>query len=106
MDDLIGGSMTQSLQLGQYPEWPRDHDVFVNRRINELFPLQASRFQAVIVVGLGEEGKLTLVELVQTVRYGVIAWVQRLVDFNATLLTQFEIAATLIGSGGMGMSLG
>ena len=106
MDDLIGGSMTQALQLGQYPEWAGASAIFINRRTNDLFPLLPPRPQAVIVAGLGEEGKLTPIELVRTVRSGVISWVQRLADSNEALPTQFEIAATLIGSGGTGISPG
>ena len=38
------------------------------------------RPKAVIVVGLGEEGKLRAADLVQSVRQAVIAWAQRLAE--------------------------
>lgn len=106
MDRLIGGTMHQSLALGQYPSVPGTHQVFVNTRASRDNPLQAPRPAAVIVVGLGPEGKLRGSELVSTVRRGVIAWSQRIVEGCGPATLQFELAATLIGSGGSGISAG
>src|SRR5262249_24311588 len=61
------------------------------------------RPKAVIVVGLGEEGKLQAAQLAQTVRQAVIGWAQRLAE-NKHVSASFELAATLIGSGGTGIS--
>ena len=105
MDRLIGGTMNQLVWLRQYPEQPSSHQVFVNRAVNRDYPLQMPRPEAVIVVGLGEEGKLSTTQLTSTVTQGVIAWAQRLVE-AADAPAQFEIAATLIGSGGAGISAG
>src|SRR5687768_12002578 len=58
MDDLIGGMMSVSLALGQYPEAPETNDLFINRLQPPDNPLQLPRPHAVIVVGLGDEGSL------------------------------------------------
>ena len=59
-----------------------------------------------VVAGLGEEGKLRAVDLVYTVRQAVIAYAQRLAESEAGAPAEFELAATLIGSGGTGISAG
>ncbi len=61
---------------------------------------------AVVVAGLGEEGKLRAVDLVYTVRQAVIAYAQRLAEGESGAPAEFELAATLIGSGGTGISAG
>ena len=58
VDRLIGGTMTASLGLGRYPEAPMTQQLFMNRAANKDNPLQMPRPEAVIVVGLGQEGKL------------------------------------------------
>ncbi len=63
------------------------------------------RPEAVIVVGLGDEGKLQASDLASTVRQAVIEWSRRLTE-DADVALQFELAATLIGSGGTRMSPG
>ncbi len=77
MDRLIGGAMEQALKIGLYPEAPGTHQVFVNTRADPDNPWRLPRPEAVIVAGLGEEGKLRASDLVQTVRQAVIAWAQR-----------------------------
>ena len=67
--------------------------------------LAMARPLAVIVAGLGEEGKLRAVDLVYTVRQAVIAYAQRLAEGESPP-AEFELAATLIGSGGTGISAG
>lgn len=104
-DVLIGGTMAASLTKGQYPDAPGSHQVFVNTRVRADDPTQTPRPEAVIVVGLGPEGQLKPVDLVQTVRHGVLAWSQRLRE-RAEPPAAFEIASALIGSGGIGMSVG
>ena len=64
------------------------------------------RPKAVIIVGLGEEGKLRAAELGQSVRQAVIAWAQRLAETNKQGAPTFELAATLLGSGGTGVGAG
>jgi CHAT domain-containing protein len=105
MDGLIGGAMSSALDLGLYPDPPGSHQVFVNRRRRPDNPFQAPRPEAVIVVGLGEEGSLRGSDLVRTVRQAAIAWVQR-VGERPQPADRVELAATLIGSGGSGISAG
>jgi pimeloyl-ACP methyl ester carboxylesterase len=106
MDELIGGTMSQLVALRQYPDRPGSHKVFVNKSVNRENPLQMPRPEAVIIVGLGEEGELKISELIGTVSQGVIAWAQRLAERPAGAPVQFRLAATLIGSGGVGISAG
>ena len=68
--------------------------------------LAMARPLAVVVAGLGEEGKLRAVDLVYTVRQAVIAYAQRLAESESGAPAEFELAATLIGSGGTGISAG
>ncbi len=70
--------MLVSLRKGHYPDAPESHQVFLNTRAAPDDPWQLPRPEAVIVVGLGEEGKLRRRDLVRTVKHGVIAWAQRL----------------------------
>ena len=80
MDGLIGGAMKRSLDMGVYPVTAGTHQIFVNRRPNLERGTFLPRPKAVIVVGLGEEGKLRHADLVATVRQAVIAWAQRLAE--------------------------
>ena len=77
MNTLIGGAMEQSLEMGLYPLGPGTHQIFVNTQLDPESPRRMPRPKAVIVVGLGEEGKLNAADLVHTVRQAVIAWAQR-----------------------------
>ena len=105
MNDLIGGAMGHSLDVGLYPLSVGSHQIFINTRSNLEKGSILPRPKAVIVVGLGEEGKLQAVHLVHTVRQAVIACAQRLAE-NKNGSRAFELAATLIGSGGTGVSAG
>ena len=62
------------------------------------------RPEAVIVAGLGPEGELRAVDLVHTVRQAVIEWSQRESEKRSGGAAAFELASTLIGSGGSGVS--
>ncbi len=110
MNRLLGGAMDESLQVGLYPEPPGTHQVFVNTCTDPENPWQAPRPEAVIVAGLGQEGELRPADLVRTVRQATIAWAQRIgelrEDAKADAPALFEIAATLIGSGGSGIAVG
>lgn len=103
-DGLIGGMLSDSLKLGRYPTQPGSQQVFLDIRSGSGVSGQMPRPEGVIVVGLGEEGKLKADELVASVRQGVIAWAQRLMETNQAVPVNFELAATLLGSGGMGIS--
>ena len=78
MNRLLGGAMDESLQVGLYPDPPGTHQVFVNTCTDPENPWRAPRPEAVIVAGLGEEGKLRPADLVRTVRQAMIAWAQRI----------------------------
>ncbi len=106
VDHLLGGVMNASLGAGLYPDEPGAHQVFVNTGVNRENPLQLPRPEAAIVVGLGAEGKLFAVDLVRTVRQAAIAWSHRLTEMPGGAPATFELASTLIGSGGMGISAG
>jgi hypothetical protein len=56
------------------------------------------------VIGLGDEGKLTEQALVASVRQGTLAWAQRVVEDPKQAGFDTELAATLLGSGGIGIS--
>jgi len=99
------GEMDRSLAAGLYPDAPGTHEIFVNTSIDPKAPLRLPRPPAVIVVGLGHEGSLQGTDLVNTVRQGVIAWSHRLAERTEKDLPPFfELATTLIGSGGTGIT--
>ncbi|WP_448107205.1 CHAT domain-containing protein [Pseudomonas azerbaijanoccidentalis] len=105
-DEMVGGLLGDALKMNFYPAAPSSNQVFMNIAANGENPMQLPRPEAVIVVGLGQEGKLTSSVLMDTVRQGVLAWAQRLAEQHRGVPVQFEIAAALIGSGGAGMSPG
>lgn len=106
VDEMVGGLLGDALKMSLYPSDPCSNQVFMNIAANGENPLQLPRPEAAIVVGLGQEGKLSSSNLLETVRQGVIAWAQRLAEQHRGVPVQFEIAAALIGSGGTGMSPG
>lgn len=112
MNGLIGGEMEHSLNLGVYPHTPGSALIFLNTVLDPENPTGLPRPQAVIVVGLGEEGKLRPVDLSMTVRQATIAWARRLTENPAQggkegiVERGTELAATLIGSGGTGITAG
>jgi CHAT domain-containing protein len=104
MDGLIGGAMTRSLAMGVYPVAAGSHQIFINSRPNLERGSFMPRPQAVIIVGLGEEGKLRPADLVRSVRQAVIAWTQRVAETRKNAPKTFELSATLLGSGGAGVT--
>ncbi|MEY2893927.1 MAG: hypothetical protein RJA98_3835, partial [Pseudomonadota bacterium] len=104
VDTLIGQAMSQALACGLYPEAPGTHQIFENRAEATLTAQQLPRPAQVIVAGLGSEGQLRLPALCNTVRQAVIALAQR--HHDAGLTAPIELAATLLGSGGQGISAG
>lgn len=103
---LIGGAMEQSLKMGQYPEAPGTHQLFVNRGVRRDDTSQAPRPDSVIVVGLGEEGNIKPIDIIYSVKYGVITLAQRIYERDDDTPAQFEFAATLLGSGGANVGPG
>lgn len=106
VDRFIGGAMSASLALGLYPEAPGTHQFFINHRQDPESPLALPRPPHVVVIGLGEEGKLGNAELVHSVRQATLAWAQRMAEAPGQGQTTFELTATLVGSGGIGVSVG
>ena len=104
VNKLIGGAMKASLDAGLYPDLPGTHQLFMNTRTDPDNPWRAPQPSCVVVVGLGDEGKLTEQELARTVRQGVIAWAQRTAESTAGAPAAIELACTLMGSGGVGMN--
>ncbi|MFN7631629.1 MAG: CHAT domain-containing protein [Cyanobacteriota bacterium] len=104
VDGLIGGVMKEALEIGCYPDRPGSHQVFINT--NTANPRQKAQPDSVIVVGLGEEGKLSATELANSVRMAVLAFAQRCKEGPAGAETPFELWATLLGSGGSGIDAG
>jgi tetratricopeptide (TPR) repeat protein len=106
MNDLIGGAMQRSLALGVYPMAPGSHQVFVNTQPNPESVKRMPRPKAVIVVGLGEEGRLSAGDLVRSVRQAVIRWAQRTIEQDKRVPAIFDLSTTLLGSGGTGVTAG
>jgi hypothetical protein len=104
VDRLLGHTMRQSLRVGTYPDEVGSNRVFTNLRPARTETPRGP--DAIIVVGLGEEAKLRGPDLVRAVRQGVLAWAQRLSEQRGNDTPEFELAATLIGSGGTGISAG
>ncbi|MEO5742173.1 MAG: CHAT domain-containing protein, partial [Vicinamibacterales bacterium] len=105
MDRAIGAAMSASLERGLYPAAAGTHQLFVNTKQSTDNPWQLPRPAAVIVAGLGAEGELRGLDLVNTVRQAVIAWGQRLTE-RPDAPAAFTLATTLLGSGGTGISAG
>lgn len=103
IDKLLDNKMDESLRNGFYPSEVGASLVFANSRRNNANPFALPCPKAAIVVGLGEEGALTMSELIATIRQGALAYAQRLVE-EATVDATFELASTLIGSGGAAIS--
>jgi len=106
MNKLVDGVMEEALKAGLYPDRVGVHQVFVNTHRDPEAIRQMPWPEAVIVAGLGEEGKLRAVDLIQTVRQATIAWAQRMTEKAEGAPAAFDLAATLIGSGGIGISPG
>jgi CHAT domain-containing protein len=105
VDKLLEGAMSLSLDLGVYPVEPGTHRIFPNNVIPKGQFWQTPRPQAVIVAGLGQEGKLQSAHIVHTVRQAVIAWAERAAEGQGRL-APLTMATTLLASGGTGVTPG
>jgi hypothetical protein len=106
VDHHLGGAMAVALRTGLYPEAVGTQRIFFNKRADPENPWQLPRPQAAIVIGLGEEGVLTAAQLENAACQGAKAWSQRAAEETPGRSDGIEIAATLIGSGGIGISAG
>jgi len=93
VDRALGGALSAALRAGVYPGAAGTHQVFDHRS------------GKVVVVGLGDEGRLRVGELQQAVRQSVVALAQRQAE-QPGAGTGFELATTLLGSGGAGVWVG
>ena len=101
---LVGGAMRAALDAGLYPDDVGTHQIFFNTWHSLDNPWRPPRPQAAVVVGLGDEGALTEMRLRDSVRQATIAWAQRVAEDPQQADAEIELAATLLGSGGMGIS--
>jgi hypothetical protein len=107
VDRMLGGALQRALDAGLYPSVVGTHQVFVNTRRDPANPWGEPRPLGVLVVGLGEEGELRESGLTESVRQGVLAWAQRQaerVGSGHATTARASLAATLLGSGGLGIS--
>ena len=105
VDRMVGGTLHAALTAGLYPSEVGTHQVFTNTRIDPDNPWRVPRPHSVLVVGLGEEGDLREAELAISVRQGVLSWAQRQAEKRGSAAPPW-LAATLLGSGGLGISAG
>ena len=105
VNGLVGGGMQMALAAGLYPDQPGTHQMFRNTGPRDN-PLQLPRPEWAIVVGLGDESELKSSKLLLTVRQAILGWAQRIVEQPGGAPATFELAATLIGSGGTGVTPG
>ena len=115
MNTLIGGAMSQALDLGDYPIEPGTHQIFLNRSVVQGKPWLTPRPKAVIVVGLGQEGSLKGADAHThrasgRDRVGAPRRRRRTRPsreaHEPARPAPLELAATLIGSGGTGIATG
>ena len=115
VNKLVSGAMQDALDAGLYPDQPGSHQLFVNDSADPDNPWKAPQPASVVLVGLGEEGKLNERDLTRTVRQGVLAWVQRMAEGSMAAHTMtaapqnmapLSLTATLMGSGGPGIQGG
>jgi tetratricopeptide (TPR) repeat protein len=106
IDRQIGGTMSAALGAGLYPSEPGSYQVFVNTQYVPNNPWQLPAPSSAIVIGLGDEGGLRETNLTMSVRQGVLGWAHRVAEQPGGAPSHFEIAATLMGSGGIGISAG
>jgi CHAT domain-containing protein len=105
IDNLLDRAMSSSLERGVYPVEPGTNRIFINRRVQKGKFWQTPRPEAVIVAGLGQEGKLQSAHILHTVRQAVIAWAERVAERGGSTSTM-SLATTLLASGGTGVTPG
>jgi tetratricopeptide (TPR) repeat protein len=105
VDDLLDGALRTALKAGIYPDRAGEHRVFRNASKGDN-PLQLPRPEWAIVVGLGAESELKGSALLDSVRAGLLGWAQALAERPGGAPPSFDLAATLVGSGGTGITPG
>jgi pimeloyl-ACP methyl ester carboxylesterase/CHAT domain-containing protein len=104
---LMDNHLHKALDAGLYPSAPGSHHIFENHCEHPIGPHDMPRPGAAVVVGLGEEGKLTVANLAYSVRQAVLAYARRLFETQGGYpCTEFALTSTLLGSGGLGVNPG
>lgn len=103
IDRVTHGTLSRSLDLGVYPVEPGSHQIFLNTFLDPDREALTPRPEAVIVVGLGQEGDLRPGDLAGSVRRAVLAWAQRVAE-KSPRTASLSVASTLMGSGGHGVT--
>ncbi len=99
-DRQLGGSLSRALDSGVYPDQPGLHHLFDNAVADRGNPLAMARPAAVLVVGLGEEGRLRSADLVHSVRQAVLALLARQPPSGPGPVA---LSTTLMGTGAVGV---
>lgn len=106
VDIALGGDMHRELELGSYPQSVKQRQVFRNQNIDQESYSRLPLPFAAIVVGLGDENKIDAKQLTEAVCQGVLEWARERRKDRALRASPFEMAATLIGSGGARIGVG
>ena len=101
VDRQVEFALSKTLAAGMYPDATGAHLVIDNAGPDRSNPLAMARPAAVVVVGLGEEGRLRSSDLVQSVCRAVLAFIARQPRDGARGLA---LSTTLMGSGAVGVS--
>ena len=96
IDRITQQALSRSLDLGVYPSDPGTHQVFVNRYLNPDRDALTPRPEAVIVVGLGQEGALRPADLSRSVRRAVLGWAQRVAEQRRAPNASLSLSSTLM----------
>lgn len=96
LDKMLGGSLTESHELGLYPGPINTVDIFFKPDRRE---------SSVIVVGLGRLGTLTSTRLQETISHAMLRYVRTLHEFNMADDNELGISFLLVGSGAGGIPL-
>lgn len=104
VDGLTGGMLRSALGLGVYPEGRGSQQVFINRHRDPDNPWLDARPSAAVVVGLGDEGRLSGGALAVAVGAAVLAWVSEVRIRAPNQAGGLALASTLMGSGSAAFS--
>ena len=104
IDRITQRALSRSLDLGVYPDEPGTHQVFLNKYLDPNRDALTPRPEAVIVVGLGQEGSLRPADLSRSVRRAVLGWAQRVAEKGHVPDASLSLSSTLMGSGGHGIT--
>jgi pimeloyl-ACP methyl ester carboxylesterase len=99
LDRSLGGKLSQRNQLGLYPGAIGTADVVLRNKV-----AQSQQPPGAIIVGLGSIGSLTSGGLTNTVKVGLLRYVQEALDLGENT-TGLWVSTMLIGSGQTGLTM-